>query len=133
MIRQEIEKRLQAQGYKLSKKPSFYVAYKVYGESMKMRGYDQLDLDQWDQRYAERAENEESIKYIKEATYVDRSYELKEGTLLIDFIDRKSRGVIWQGYASGLFSNQSLFSKDIRYSVRVILNEYRLLAANYRS
>ncbi len=132
MIKHEIERRLNAQGYEKSDKPSFYVAYKVYGSDLTFRGYDQIDLDSWEQNFAEIAENESTLEYLKEAKYVDREYRLSEGTLLIDFIDRKTSGLIWQGYASGLFSNQSYFSKDIRYSVRMILNEYRVLAANYK-
>ncbi|MFY0608207.1 MAG: DUF4136 domain-containing protein [Cyclobacteriaceae bacterium] len=131
-IKHEIERRLAAQGYKLSDKPSFYIAYKVYGEDFTFRGYEQLDLANWEENYAEYAEDDETLEYISEAQYKERSYQLSEGTLLIDFIDSESSRLIWQGYASGLFSDESYFSKDIRYSVRMILNEYRIVAANYK-
>jgi len=132
MIKREIERRLISQGYKKSNKPSLYVAYKVFGGDMTFKGYEQLDLESWDNLYAESAENEDNLEHIRQATYDNRAYELKKGTLLIDFIDRKSHGVIWQGYASGLFDNQTFFSKDVRYSVRSILNQYRLLASSYQ-
>lgn len=132
MIKKEIERRMISQGYRLSDKPSLYVAYKVFENDMSFKGYEQLELESWEQLYAERAENEQNLEYIKEAKYNTKSLELKEGTLLIDFIDRKSHGVIWQGYASGLFDNSTFFSKDIKYAVRSILNQYRLIAANYQ-
>lgn len=133
LIRSEIERRMRSQGYRMKdKNPSLYVAYKVFGSNMKFRGYEQLDLESWDNLYSERAENEENLEYIREAKYNEKKIELKEGTLLIDFIDRKSHGVIWQGYASGLFDDKTYFSKDIKYAVRSILNQYRLLAADYQ-
>ncbi|WP_421875014.1 DUF4136 domain-containing protein [Marinoscillum sp.] len=132
MIRDEIERRMISQGYKLSNKPSLYVAYKVFDNDMKFKGYDQMELESWDQFFAKKAENERNLEYIEEAKYNTKDYELKEGTLLIDFIDRKSHGVIWQGYASGLFDDKTYFSKDVKYAVRSILNQYRLLAASYQ-
>ncbi|HCX21114.1 MAG: hypothetical protein CMB80_20040 [Flammeovirgaceae bacterium] len=132
LIRDEIERRMVSQGYKLSNKPSLYVAYKVFSNDMKFKGYEQMELESWDQFFAKKAENEYNLEYIKEAQYNTRDYELKEGTLLIDFIDRKSHGVIWQGYASGLFDDKTYFSKDVKYAVRSILNQYRLLAASFQ-
>lgn len=132
MIKSEIERRLLSQGYKLSSKPSLYVAFKVYSADMVFKGYHQLELTSWDQIYAETAENEDNLEYIKEARYTTHQLELKEGTLLIDFIDRRTHGVVWQGYASGLFNNRSFFSKDVKFAVRSILNQYRLLAANFQ-
>jgi hypothetical protein len=132
MIKREIERRMISQGYKKSDKPSIYIAYKVFSNDMSFKGYEQLELESWDALYAERAENESNLEYIREAKYTNKAYELKKGTLLIDFVDRKSNGVIWQGYASGLFDDRTYFSKDVRYSVRSILNQYRLLAASYQ-
>lgn len=133
LIRSEIKRRMLSQGYRYNeKKPSFYIAYKVFGNDMKFHGYEQIDLESWDNLYGKKAENENSLEYIKEAKYNNRKYDLKEGTLLIDFIDRKSYGVIWQGYASGLFDDRTYFSKDVKYAVRSILNQYRLVAANYQ-
>lgn len=132
MIKREIERRMISQGYKKSDKPSIYIAYKVFSNDMSFKGYDQLELESWDELYAERAENERNLEYIREAKYDTKEYQLKKGTLLIDFIDRKSHGVIWQGYASGLFDDQTYFSKDVKYAVRSILNQYRLVAASYQ-
>ncbi len=132
LIRDEIERRMISQGYRLSNKPSLYVAYKVFNNDMKFKGYEQMELESWDQFFAKKAENERNLEYIQEAKYNTKDYELKEGTLLIDFIDRKSHGVIWQGYASGLFDNRTYFSKDVKYAVRSILNQYRLLASSYQ-
>ncbi len=132
MIKHEIERRLVSQGYKRSEKPSLYIAYKVFDASLSMRGYDQMELESWDQQYGDYSENEDVWKNNEAANYVGKNYQMEKGTLLIDFIDSKTNGVIWQGYVSGLFNEQVHFSKDVRYSVRSILNQYRILAANYK-
>ncbi|MFT4834889.1 MAG: hypothetical protein ACI8WP_001652 [Flavobacteriaceae bacterium] len=132
MIKHEIERRLISQGYKRSENPSIYIAYKVFDSSLSFRGYDQIALENWDHLYGDRSENEDDWKNIEEANYVGRNYQMEKGTLLIEFIDSKTNGVIWQGYVSGLFNEQVHLSKDVRYSVRSILNQYRILAANYK-
>ncbi len=133
MIRDEIKRRLESQGYEFtSKEPSMLIIYTVFGDDLKFRGFDQMDLEFWDEKYSLIAEYEGELAKIDEADYNKVSYELREGTLLIDFVDSKSHSVIWQGYASGLFDNANFFSKDIKYAVRSILNRYKLIAYNER-
>ena len=131
MIREEIMRRLESQGYRyIDKKPSMLIIYTVFGDNLKFHGFDQMELEYWDEKYSWTADYEESLAEIKEAEYNKVDYELKEGTLLIDFVDSKTHSVIWQGYASGLFDNANFFSKDIKYAVRSILNKYKLVAYN---
>jgi len=133
MIRDEIMRRLESQGYKFDRnKPSMLIIYTVFGDDLKFRGFDQMDLEYWDEKYSLIAEYDDELAKIDEADYNKVSYELKQGTLLIDFVDSKTHSVIWQGYASGLFDDANFFSKDIKYAVRSILNKYKLVAYNER-
>ena len=81
MIKREIERRINAQGYKLRKKPSLYISYKVYGSDMNFKGYDQMDLENWNARYGKKAENEKNLQFIAEAKYESKDIALKKGTL----------------------------------------------------
>lgn len=133
LIREEIEKRLTAQGYrKADRDPSFYIVYKVFGGDLAIKSYEQMELNSWDQQFGEKELDDRDLEDIEEAVYDPKQVALRNGTLLIDFVDRKTQGVIWQGYASGLFDQQSYVSKDVKYAVRSILNQYRLIAAGYQ-
>lgn len=133
MVRDEIERRLESQGYRYSEhKPSMLIAYKVFDDDFVLNGYSQLELEYWNDIYGHLAEDEDNLANIKEAEYNTVEYSLQKGTLLIDFIDSKTHSVIWQGYASGLFDDSTFFSKDIKYAVRSILNQYRLLASSIK-
>lgn len=129
LIKEEITKRMGSQGYSLkNNRPSLLVAYKIFGEDFRLNGYEQLDLENWDQKYGQYELSENDLAELDVAKYSERKIELRKGTLLIDFIDTKSNSVIWQGYASGLFDDATLFSKDAKYAVRTILNQYKLIA-----
>lgn len=128
IIRGEIERKLISQGYRLSSKPAILVAFKVFQGDVKFLGYNQMDLEGWSERYGYLDEQETNEELLKLAKYSKRTYQLTEGTLLIDFIDSRTHSVIWQGYASGLFNDQAYLSKDTKYAVRTILNQYKMLA-----
>ncbi|MFT6866875.1 MAG: hypothetical protein ACJA08_001713 [Cyclobacteriaceae bacterium] len=132
LIKEEIQRRMKSQGYAYNeKKPSILIAYKIFGEDFKLQGYEQLDLVNWETNYGQYDLSDEDISEIQIAKYNDTHIDLRKGTLLIDFIDTQTHSVIWQGYASGLFDDATLFSKDAKYAVRTILNQYKLLAYNY--
>jgi len=129
MIKEEIVKRLKTQGYKAKdKRPDILISYKVYGDNMGFKSYQQLDLESWNKLYGPLGDNEQDIETVKAANYGEQEIQLNDGTLLIVFLDRRTNSVIWQGYASGLFNESSFFLKDAKYAVRTILNQYRLLA-----
>ncbi|WP_258102650.1 DUF4136 domain-containing protein [Marinoscillum sp. MHG1-6] len=131
LIKDEIVRRMGSQGYVFDEnRPSILIAYKVFNEDLKLQGYDQLDLVNWENNFGQYEPDDNDLAEIEEAKYHERKVEMKRGTLLIDFIDRRTHSVIWQGYASGLFDDSNLFSKDAKYAVRTILNQYKLLAYN---
>ncbi|MEQ8878476.1 MAG: hypothetical protein RLQ12_02540, partial [Cyclobacteriaceae bacterium] len=58
-----------------------------FGDDLKFRGFDQMDLEYWDEKYSLIAEYDDELAKIDEADYNKVNYELKQGTLLIDFVD----------------------------------------------
>ncbi len=50
--------------------------------------------------------------------------EYKEGTMVIDFADRKKRELVWRGIASGIAHKDDYDEEDIKYIVNRILKQY---------
>ncbi len=121
IIEDAINYRMKLQGYEQTDdKPSLLVSYRMFFDDFEFLGYNQPQIDQWS-------------KYEKEDEEYDPiEYELREGTLLILFHDRKKRRVIWQGYASGVFGNRN-FNNDryMKRAVRSIFDQYRFFAEGY--
>ena len=132
------------------KKPNLLVFYKLYYEDFKLQGYTQPNFEQWVQEnfsasISDRATSggeQDSVitsfnPYVEGGTYGASSRErydpvqcdLREGTLLISFYDRRKKKTVWQGYASGIFGNDR-FDNDrfIRHIVFRIMDKYRVLA-----
>lgn len=121
VIREAIENRLGLQGYKYKEnKPNLLVSYKVYYDSLNFRGYEQPEIEKW-------------VKYQNmEEDYDPRRYNLRKGTLLIQFYDRKQERSIWQGYATGVYGNIYFDNeRQIKIAVRSILDRYQFLAEDF--
>ncbi|MBV6645603.1 MAG: DUF4136 domain-containing protein [Cyclobacteriaceae bacterium] len=143
LIEKFLQQNLQAWGYeKQAKKPDLYVFYRLYYEDFKISTYTQPDFEHWiSQKFssvalAENAEdslsqqqwNEESRIRLAEQ-YDPIKCDLREGTLLISFYDRKQRKTVWQGYASGVFGNDRFDNRRfIQHIIHRILDKYRVLA-----
>ena len=156
IIEASIQDRLSAQGYtKVNRKPDLLISYSVFSEDFKFPGYNQPNFEYWlknEQNYPitfkENLKIEKEIELEKQLTdeelleqelkelkdeYKDKDYQLVEGTLLIQMLDRRRQQTVWQGYASGLFSKEGNFNNQ-RYLpryVRNILNKYRIIARGY--
>lgn len=53
-------------------------------------------------------------------------YNYKEGTLIIDLIDRKKNQLVWQGYTEGIIDkNPEEMEEKIRGAISVIFQEYK--------
>ncbi len=154
LIEKFMEQNMDNWGYSRSdKKPSLLVFYRLYYEDFKMKGYNQPDFEQWlsenhgaqldeksiadDQAAPEDAlagfdpfEESGFVKKDKKLVAYDPILcDLREGTLLISFYDRKRRKTIWQGYASGIFGNDRFDNnRFVRHIVYRILDKYRVLA-----
>jgi hypothetical protein len=109
---------MKLQGFKQEvRNPSLLVTYKVFYDDFNFQGYQQPELDQW-------------IRYEDEQMEYDPvKYSLRQGTLLIIFLDRKKETAVWQGYASSLFGNQQFDNERyLKRAVRNIFDQYRLFA-----
>jgi hypothetical protein len=124
VISREIEDRMRLQGYKsVQKKPNLLVFHKIYYDDLLFQGFRQPEMEAW----VKAEVNEE-----EDAKYDPTKYDLKKGTLLIQMVDSRNHHVVWQGYASGLFSeNSPKGSKFFRKAVRSIFDQYRAFAEGY--
>ncbi len=153
LIEKFMTQNLNKWGYKhADKKPSLLVFYKLYYDDFKLQGYSQPNFEQWvaenfsakiDRSSREEFSNDSDSTfasfnpYVEGGTYGASSRtrydpilcDLREGTLLISFYDRKKKKTVWQGYASGIFGNDR-FDNDrfVRHIVFRILDKYRVMA-----
>ena len=120
-IQDAIVNRLALQGYRQKDvKPNLLVSYKIFFDSLNFRGYDQPEIEKW-------------VKYQKtDENYDPRQYDLRKGTLLIQFYDRKQERSIWQGYATGVYGNIYFDNeRQLKIAVRSILDRYQFLAEDF--
>ena len=55
-----------------------------------------------------------------------RPYNYKEGTLIIDLIDRKQNQLVWQGYTEGIMNEKpEKLEEKIRSAISLIFQEYK--------
>jgi hypothetical protein len=121
VIERSVVSRMKFLGYKQSdNKPHLIVSFKMYADSLNFNGYNQVDIEEW-------------IKTQKEDLVYDKQrYNLKSGTLLIQFFDRRQNRSVWQGYATTLYGNID-FTNDrhLRNAVISILDKYRFWAEGF--
>lgn len=124
IITEQIKTRMSYQGYKYKEeKPNLLISYKIYYDSLNFRGYNQPDIERW-----------VDYRYRTEEDYDPIKYDLKQGTLLIQFYDRKQDRSIWQGYATGVYGNIYFDNeKQLRVAVRSILDRYQFLAEDMKN
>lgn len=125
MMNDQIEKaiisRMKFLGYKQSAtRPHLIIAFKMFADSLRFNGYNQLDIEEW-------------IRTQKEdLSYDKQKYTLSEGTLLIQFFDRRQNRSIWQGYATTLYGQIDFQnSRHLRTAVVSILDKYRFWADGF--
>lgn len=121
LLEEAIKNRMEILGYKLSEdKPRLLVAYSIFYDNMKFRGYLQPELEKW----VEKATDEDAYDPVK--------LELKEGTVLVQLIDTKKNNTVWQGYASGVFGySYANNERHIKRAVRSIFDQYRIMAEGF--
>jgi len=121
VVEDAISSRLRLQGYKYrSQKPNLLISYRLYYDSLKFRGYNQPEIEDWVKK--SRVDND----------YDSRTYDMRSGTLLIQIYDRKQERSIWQGYATGMYTNSYLYnSRQLKVAVRSILDRYRFMADGF--
>ncbi len=122
IIEQTIINRMNILGYKRNKKkPNLLISYRLFYDSLNFNGYDQPDIEDWVLN-----------KTREKEEYNEKDYAMKEGTLLIQFFDRKLQKSIWQGYATSTFGGiKHTEDRNLRNAVISILDKYRFLADGF--
>jgi hypothetical protein len=125
MINEVIEKsiisRMKFLGYRQTdNRPHLIVGFKMYSDSLRFNGYNQPEIEEW-------------IKSQKEdLDYDAKKVNLKTGTLLIQFFDRRQNRSIWQGYATTLYGSINFNNeRHLRNAVISILDKYRFMAEGF--
>jgi hypothetical protein len=120
-IEKSIAARMKFLGYKKTDtRPHLIISYKMFYDSLKFNGYDQPAIENW-------------VKSKKEdLNYDKRKYNMKTGTLLIQFFDRRQNRSIWQGYATALYGDIDFGNqRQLRNAVISILDKYRFWAQGF--
>ncbi|MFN5169639.1 MAG: DUF4136 domain-containing protein [Cyclobacteriaceae bacterium] len=121
VIERSILSRMKFLGYRQTEnRPHLLISYKMFGDSLRFNGYVQPDIEEW-------------VKTQKEDLHYDaQKYNLKTGTLLIQFYDRRQNRSVWQGYATTVYGDID-FGNDrhLRNAVISILDKYRFWAEGF--
>lgn len=120
-IEKSILSRMKFLGYKQTdNKPHLIIGFKMFQDSLVFNGYIQPDIEEWAKTQTE------NLNYDKQ------KYNLKTGTLLIQFYDRKQNRSIWQGYATTLYGSIDFANqRHLRNAVISILDKYRFWAEGF--
>jgi len=121
IVEKSIISRMKFLGYKQTDaRPHLIIGFKMFNDSLRFNGYDQPDIEEW-------------VKSQKEdLDYDQRKVNLKTGTLLIQFFDRRQNRSIWQGYATTLYGSINFNNeRHLRNAVISILDKYRFMAEGF--
>lgn len=121
IVEKSIVSRMKFLGYKQTdSRPHLIVGFKMFNDSLRFNGYNQPDIEEW-------------VKSQKEdLDYDPHKLNLKTGTLLIQFFDRRQNRSIWQGYATTLYGSINFNNeRHLRNAVISILDKYRFMAEGF--
>ena len=116
-IREAIKDEMEAKGYKLDmQNPDLLVNFRVFEEETELIGY-QEGTDYW---------TDEEIRTADDRT----TYQLEEGSLIIDLVDAESGVAVWRGYASGILEKNKFDrnERSIATAVDMIFDDYEYRA-----
>jgi hypothetical protein len=121
VIEKSIVSRMKFLGYKQTdQKPHLLIFYRMYPDSLIFNGYNQPAIEQW------LVNEDENLDYDR------KKLDLKTGTLLIQFFDRRQNRSVWQGYSTSLYGPIHFDdSKTLRNAVLSILDKYRIWAEGF--
>jgi Domain of unknown function (DUF4136) len=121
LIEKSVINRMRFLGYKQTDtRPHLIIGFKMFSDSLRFNGYNQPEIEEW-------------VKSQQvDLNYSPKKLNLKTGTLLIQFYDRRQNRSIWQGYATTYygsidFNNQ----RHLRNAVISILDKYRFWAEGF--
>ena len=121
VIEKSIVSRMKFLGYRqVSNKPHLIIGFKMFNDSLKFNGYNQPDIEDWMRSQKE------------DLNYDPQKFDLKTGTLLIQFYDRRQNRSIWQGYATTMYGSIDFHNnRHLKNAVISILDKYRFWAEGF--
>ena len=121
IIEKSIVARMKFLGYRQStSKPHLIIGFKMFNDSLRFNGYNQPAIEEWVKTQNDNIE------------YDAQKFNLKTGTLLIQFYDRRQNRSIWQGYATTMYGTIDFNnSRHLRNAVISILDKYRFWAEGF--
>lgn len=121
IIEKSIIARMKFLGYRQStSKPHLIIGFKMFNDSLRFNGYNQPAIEEWVKTQNDNIE------------YDAQKFNLKTGTLLIQFYDRRQNRSIWQGYATTMYGTIDFNnSRHLRNAVISILDKYRFWAEGF--
>jgi len=121
IVEKSIISRMKFLGYKQTEtRPNLIIGFKMYNDSLRFNGYDQVDIEEVVKNQPDQVE------------YNSRKLDLKTGTLLIQFFDRRQNRSIWQGYATTMYGSINFNNeRHLRNAVISILDKYRFMAEGF--
>lgn len=121
VIESNILARMKFLGYRQTdRKPNLLISYKIFYDSLNFKGYEQPKIEEWIERP------------YRTLDYQAKKVNMKTGTLLIQFYDRRQEKLIWNGYATHLYGGIHYQNeRQLRNAVISILDKYRFFADGY--
>lgn len=121
VIEKSIIARMKFLGYRqASNKPHLIIGFKMFNDSLKFNGYNQPDIEEWVRNQKE------------DMNYDPQKFNLRTGTLLIQFYDRRQNRSIWQGYATTMYGSIDFNNnRHLKNAVISILDKYRFWAEGF--
>lgn len=121
VIEKSILSRMKFLGYRqTNNKPHLLVCFKMFPDSLMFNGYNQPEIEQW------------VVHQDENLDYDQKKLDLKTGTLLIQFFDRRQNQSIWQGYSTTLYGSIDFSdNRNLRNAVISILDKYRFWAEGF--
>jgi hypothetical protein len=122
VITSSIEDALEGRGYVNAARPDLLVTYRVLEKKGRFKGY--KDDSPTKISSGEVRQPSDTITYT-----------LEPGTLMIGLIDTKTSQLAWEGFASGLMTDNAFTSDEvkIRQAINLIFEKFRYRADKYGS
>jgi hypothetical protein len=121
VIEKSIISRMKFLGYRqVNNKPHLIIGFKMFSDSLKFNGYNQPDIEEW------------ARSGKGDLNYDPQKFNMKTGTLLIQFYDRRQNRSIWQGYATTMYGSIDFGNnRHLKNAVISILDKYRFWAEGF--
>ncbi len=105
-----IEREMAAKGFSKAAggEPDFLIAYHIGARN-------RVDVEHYYYRYG---------RWGRRGGHDISVHRYKEGTLILDFVDRRAKDLFWRGWAVGVLHGRENISDDIDESVKKILERY---------